>query len=135
MADNIASIKGRVLEYIEYQGITKEDFYKKIGMKGQSWRGKGAESELKAEKIAKVLLIFPEINPYWLILGEGEREKDWRVDSNIVSEPSPSYQTTNQQIIELYQRIDELHERIHLLEQENKELRAKLPDAGSSQAV
>lgn len=72
MAKNIATIKGRVLKYIDSQGIKKEDFYKKISMNGQSWRGKGAESELSGDKIATVLSQYRDINPYWLLLGEGE---------------------------------------------------------------
>lgn len=37
-----------------------------------NFAGKGAESSMKSDNIVKVLTIFPELNPDWLLLGKGE---------------------------------------------------------------
>lgn len=50
MSNKFSNIKRRVVEYVDSQGIPKEKFYKKISMNGQSWRGKGPESELSGDK-------------------------------------------------------------------------------------
>lgn len=50
MNNKFSNIKGLLVKYVDSQGIKKEDFYKKISMNGQSWRGKVAESELSVDK-------------------------------------------------------------------------------------
>ena len=47
-------------------------FYDTIGMKQSNFSGEGAVSSLKTENIIKVLNVFPDINPDWLLLGKGE---------------------------------------------------------------
>jgi phage repressor protein C with HTH and peptisase S24 domain len=64
-------IKGRIIQFIERQSITKDNFFEKTGVSASNFKGKGAESELGGEKIAKILTSYPELNPSWLITGEG----------------------------------------------------------------
>ena len=42
MNNKFSNIKGLLVKYVDSQGVKKEDFYKKISMNGQSWRGEGA---------------------------------------------------------------------------------------------
>ena len=68
----LSPIKGRVLQFIEIKKITKESFFNSTGIARSNFSGPNAKSELGGDKIAKILNNYPEINPAWLILGEGE---------------------------------------------------------------
>lgn len=65
-------IKQRLLYYAERKGIAMGDFYEKISMYPSNFAGKGGESSLKSDNIVKVLNTFPDLNPDWLLLGNGE---------------------------------------------------------------
>ena len=53
--ENISEIKRRILQYVEYLNITREEFYKKVSLNGANFRGKSALSELSGDKIANIL--------------------------------------------------------------------------------
>lgn len=65
-------IKGRVIQFIEKQGIKKENFFEKTGLSASNFKGSGAKSELGGDKIAKILTVYSDLNPNWLMTGEGE---------------------------------------------------------------
>lgn len=62
-------IKDRVIQIIDYKGITRECFFKKIGMTSANFRGKAKDTPLNSNAIANILSEVPEINPEWLING------------------------------------------------------------------
>lgn len=68
----IDEIKQKILYFAECQGIKKCDLYKKIGLSQSNFSGSGAKSSLKSENIVKVLIVFRDLNPDWLLLGNGE---------------------------------------------------------------
>lgn len=65
-------IKQRILQFAEIQEIKKCDLFKKIGMAPSNFSGSGLKSSMKSEMIVKVLIVFKELNPDWLLLGNGE---------------------------------------------------------------
>lgn len=65
-------IKTRVLQYLDYKGILKENFYQVSLISASNFKGNGAKSELGGDKIVKILSIYPEIDANWLLLGKGE---------------------------------------------------------------
>lgn len=67
-----AKIKQRLLYFIEIQSITKVDFCEKTGISYSNIKGKAQQSELGGEQIAKILEVFSELSPDWLLLGRGE---------------------------------------------------------------
>ena len=67
-----AKIKQRLLYFIEIQSITKIDFCEKTGISYSNIKGKAQKSELGGEQIAKILEVFSELSPDWLLLGRGE---------------------------------------------------------------
>ena len=82
--DKISSIKERILQYLNNQGITKVEFCNKIDISYSNLKGKSLESEFGGEQIAKILTVFPELNPDWLLLGKGSilRESDKILSQN-----------------------------------------------------
>jgi phage repressor protein C with HTH and peptisase S24 domain len=58
----------RMLEFIEFKGIKKSNFYKQIGL-SNGYLDK--IKELGSEKIESILKFYPDLNTYWLITGKG----------------------------------------------------------------
>lgn len=54
-------------------------------MSASNFKGKGAMSEIGGSKIAKILTSFPEINPEWLLTGQGKMIKEQSMISDEIS--------------------------------------------------
>lgn len=70
--NKFSMIKERIIQVIEYKGISKEEFYVKIGMTSASFRGKAKRTPLNSNAIENILSEIPDLNPMWLITGKGE---------------------------------------------------------------
>lgn len=68
-------IKERILQFIEYKGVTKERFYEKIGMTSANFRGKAKETPINSTAIENILSEYPDLNLEWLITGKGQMVK------------------------------------------------------------
>jgi len=66
----MTSIKERIVEYVDFKGIGKEKFFKKIGVSSSNFRGSAMKSEVNGKVIAKILSNF-DVDPYWLLTGKG----------------------------------------------------------------
>jgi len=64
----ISPIKQRILYFADTLGISKREFYTKIGVSRGTLESNTGITE---DVLAKFIAIFPEIDLYWLILGEG----------------------------------------------------------------
>lgn len=74
----ISPIKQRILYFADTLGISKREFYTKIGVsRGTLESNTGITEDI----LAKFIAIFPEIDLYWLILGEGSMYRDTAVMS------------------------------------------------------
>lgn len=74
--DKISPIKENILHFIDNQKIVKEDFYKKTSIAASNFKNPGLKSEIGGDKIVKILSVYPEINPEWLLTGNGEMLKE-----------------------------------------------------------
>ena len=113
----ITTIKERLLQFIENQGIKKEEFYSKIGIDGANFRGKNLNSEFSVDKIVKILRLFPQISTDWLLFGNGEMLKDANVNPKC-SEPPVHYKTEDSvkdKYIEVLEENRELHNELRAL--------------------
>ena len=123
--ENISEIKRRILQYVEYLNITREEFYKKVSLNGANFRGKSALSELSGDKIANILRCYPDLNPDWLLLGDGEI---LRSKSSISTQKTPSDGT----LAVLLERIEDLARENGQLQAENAELKKEVARLGSA---
>jgi hypothetical protein len=62
------NISDRLLEYLEFKGVTKNKFYVNLGLSNGFLDKK---SNIGADKIERIIEYYPDINLYWLILGTG----------------------------------------------------------------
>ncbi len=69
---NISLIKQKILQYLDFIGVTKYNFYQKTGITRGVLDKEGGISE---DNIAKFIAYYPEINPEWLLTGVGNMIK------------------------------------------------------------
>lgn len=69
--DKKMTIKERFLFFAETQGISKVDFYKKIGVAASNFKGIGMKSDIGSDKIVNFLSSYPEVSAEWLLMGKG----------------------------------------------------------------
>lgn len=81
--DKILTIKEKILTYIAIKGISKSDFFTNIGVAPSNFKGKNLTSQLGGDAIVKVLTSYPDINPNWLLLGEGSMCRDEQEEEDI----------------------------------------------------
>lgn len=76
-------IKKRILQYLDYKGISQYEFYKNTGItRGILTQNNG----ISEENISRLLVVFGEISPNWLITGDGDMLKS---SSNIIPKQPP----------------------------------------------
>lgn len=75
MVNNSTNIKERILLISEYKGITRENFFRNIGMTYGNFKGKSKETPINSNAVADILTAYPDVDPNWLLTGEGSMLK------------------------------------------------------------
>jgi len=75
-------VKERILQFIENQHLTKESFFKEVGVTSANFRGVNLKSALSTDVVVRILSKNPDLSAEWLLTGEGEMLKS---DSEIAS--------------------------------------------------
>ena len=125
-----APIKKRIIEFIENQSIKRVFFYQITEISPSNFKGKGAISEIGGDKIAKILTSFPNLNPDWLLTGQGNMLRNtehFETLPNNQSQNSDLVSLLKEQVKEQQAKITEqaieigmLRERLKLIEEERK---------------
>lgn len=63
------NISDRLLQYLEFKGITKNKFY---SLSGLSNGFLVKRPNIGADKIERIVNLYPDLSLYWLICGKGE---------------------------------------------------------------
>lgn len=72
MATIFTNIKERILYFTDYKVVSKEKFFNDLGVTYGNFKGKAKEKALSSDVLAKIVAMYPEINPEWLLTGRGE---------------------------------------------------------------
>lgn len=87
----MSNIIDRIKQVIDYKGISERKFCKEIGV-ANGFLGK--VNDVGAAKLNKILYTYSDINPVWLLTGEGEMLKGTYSQASIIStasEPAPAF--------------------------------------------
>lgn len=119
----------RIKQFIDYKGMAIAAFERSIGMAnasfGKSLKNGGA---IGSDKLEKILSVYPEISPIWLMTGKGnmiigENEEATKQQAIIANENLVKQGATPELITELLNRITEqaaeigrLQEQIHQMQ-------------------
>lgn len=121
-------IKQRLLQYAEYKDIAMGEFYEKISMYPSNFAGKGGKSSLKSDNIVKVLNVFSDINPDWLLLGKGRMLRQNMSKSDVLS---PDQETFYKNFIaDKERKIEELTRENEKLRIENEQMKSSSGNTG-----
>ena len=115
----------RIRQITEYYNISIRQFEQKISVsEGLIHKALARKSGLKSDTLAKIMDIFPQINPDWLLLGKGEMLRG--------SVPETPSDTT---LSALLDRISDLAQDVGRLQAENAELKKELARAETRMAA
>lgn len=67
----LGNTKVRILQYLEYKGISKPQFYTDIDIKRGLLDSDKMNATVTDAVIAKILVAYADIDPLWLLIGEG----------------------------------------------------------------
>lgn len=76
MSKNSTNIKERILYLAEIKEDSKQNFFRKTSLKYSNFTGKSKNSDLSSGSLAEILLIYPDLNPEWLLTGKGSMLKN-----------------------------------------------------------
>jgi hypothetical protein len=120
------SIRSRILDFLDFKGLSRYRFYKMTDLSNGFLDKEGAINSDNCEKICDV---FPEMNPEWLVLGKGEmlrgpkpatgNEQELQVPVAREDKPNPLA------VEVLLDKIVELTTEIAHLKMENKDLKKR----------
>ena len=82
------NIKERVLYFTDYKGFAKEKFFEELGVTYGNFKGKAKEKALSSDVLAKIVSKYSELNPEWLLTGEGEMLKSGTTKTETSKEES-----------------------------------------------
>lgn len=72
----IATTKERILQFVDYKGISKTRFYEETGMRRGFLDGDKLKTSIPDTFIATIVATYPDISPIWLLTGEGSMLKN-----------------------------------------------------------
>lgn len=67
-------IKDRIIEFLQYKGINKAEFGRRIGV--SSAYITSIRKSIQPDKVERIKAAFPDLNLAWLLTGEGEMLRD-----------------------------------------------------------
>lgn len=140
--DKISSIKQRILQYIDYKGITKQDFCEITGISYSNLRSKSLESEFGGVQITQILSLYDEISSDWLILGKGNMLRSHCDEQSESPDTTEKIELLNARIRDKESLIESLNDSmkskdktIYLLEEKVEFLEAKVAHYESANGV
>lgn len=132
MQENFNHTKERILQYLKYKGVSIRKFSEKISISPSNFNEKNMISSLSGDILSRILTIFEELSPDWLMLGKGEmlrgsdREKPSDTTVSILLQRIEDLARENGQ---LQAQIDEYKKEIALLQRSASPPAAKTASA------
>ena len=68
----MTTIKERILQISEAKGVTKENFFSRLDVTYATFRGSAKNGAINFDVLEKLFTLYPDVNPRWVHLGEGE---------------------------------------------------------------
>ena len=91
----ISIIKQNILQYLDYKGVSKYEFYQKTGVSNGVLSQKSGISE---DNILRFLSYYKDVNPEWLLTGDGNM---LRSKTDTLEEPRSLYGNNTKNLVPL----------------------------------
>ena len=119
---NFASTKERLLQFLDYKGITVSNFFKETGIKRGFLDTDKLKSTVNDVFLTTIIATYPDINLIWLISGKGEMLNNYSIENLLDNKTS----TDNSQ--ELQELIATQKDLIKMQKDKIEELERKLSE-------
>lgn len=119
---NFASTKERLLQYLDYKGITVSNFFKETGIKRGFLDTDKLKSTVNDVFLTIIIATYPDINLIWLISGKGE------MLNNYLTENLLDNKTSTDNSLELQELIATQKDLIKMQKDKIEELERKLSE-------
>ena len=118
---NFAPIKQRIVQYLNFKEVKKEEFYSKINVAKSNFSKSALNSEVSASIVAKILNYFPDISAEWLLTGKGDMMNNNKVTDVEAGGHKDSCrcqlcEEKDKRIAELKEQIDTLKDQLKVMQ-------------------
>ena len=117
------TIQERIKQYIDYKGITPYKFCKDLEVSMGSLNKKGA---IGTDKYLKIIKYYTDLNPEWLLTGEGNMFKEETVQEEVPANENELITLLREKVKDKEMIIKEKTKNIELLEERLKELKEQV---------
>lgn len=93
----LGGTKDRILQYLKIKNISKPQFYSGLGIKRGLLDADKMNATVTDVIIAKIIVAYTDINPVWLLTGEGAMLKNESSNPEITIAPTLNKQTSTSQ--------------------------------------
>ena len=115
--EEISPTKEKILQYLDYKGISKADFCRQTGFSYENFKGKSLKSDIGGAILGKIITIYSDISAEWLLTGEGSMLKTESLSK------SPLETSLNDILTPLLDRLERQAKDIERLEMELETLK------------
>lgn len=112
--------KERILQFIEYKGLSVASFEKEVGLSNGAVRNMGQDTRQKTlDKISKT---YPELNIDWVVTGNGNMLNNWVPNNDVVEVSAEAWTVIKKQAESLASKDRQVEALIGLLKKANVRL-------------
>ena len=117
------TIQERIKQFIDYKGITPYKFCKDLEFSMGSLNKKGT---IGTDKYLKIIKYYTDLNPEWLLTGEGNMFKEETVQEEVSANENELITLLREKVKDKEMIIKEKTKNIELLEERLKELQEQV---------
>lgn len=104
----------RIKQFTDFKGVTNQAFEKSVGFSNGAFASQLKNNRtIGIDKLENILRVYPDVNPSWLLTGEGEMlkkgESSEKTSSNVADETR--YSNNNDILIATQQKLIDLQDK------------------------
>ncbi|WP_411897512.1 DNA-binding protein [Elizabethkingia occulta] len=129
----MSNIKDRVLQIAEYKNISKELFFKELGLSYANFKGIQKKSALGSDAIDIILSKHNDISTEWLVLGKGDMLNN--IGADLKSTNTAKENPLNENSLSIHEKMNVLINSVTELKEDIDDLKLTQKEFKKSQSL
>ncbi|HFI4797898.1 MULTISPECIES: DNA-binding protein [Elizabethkingia] len=129
----MSNIKDRVLQIAEYKNISKELFFKELGLSYANFKGIQKKSALGSDAIDIILSKHNDISTEWLVLGKGDMLHN--IATDLISTNTAKQNPLNENSLSIHEKMNVLINSVTELKEDIDDLKLTQKEFKKSQSL